>query len=445
MILLRLIYFAYGLVFFLVGFVAAIAARTFRESRIAVTRSLPWLAAFGMLVGLSEWGVIFIPLQAPGLNPAVLQALHVLHAVLLLAGHACLLVFGARLVAVWERVTFLLPVALGAGVLAFAVAVPHAFDPANWETVIYAGAGYGLGLPGAVLAARGLLHQRRAVAPFYPRSGRALLIAAWTFVLSVPIAPPTVPLPWGPARILWGMPAQVLLTAGGVVLAASLFFGLEALWVEHARRLERAERREAMLEERYRLAKRLNDGVIQDLFAAGMVMGAARTRLPEAEAGPLRAVERQLQATVEQLRTFILDLDPVDWDEPNLYVGLNRLGGDFQANALLPVAADFEPGVSLPPAVVREVYTIVHEALANIRRHARASQVALSLRRTEDGLELAVVDNGRGILPGQPRGPGLERMFRSAEAAGGILRVDPLPGGGTRVMLYLPYHHHGST
>lgn len=443
---LPVIHFGYGLVFVMMGFGATLARRTFRESRLAVTNSLPWLSAFGLLVGLAQWGVVFIPLQAVYLSATWLSGLSLLHALLLVAAHACLFMFGIRLLARFEPIRWWIPTAIAVGVAVAALTVPVDRVMQDWQFAAHVLAAYGLGLPGAILAARGLLQQRRDVAVFYPRSGRALLVAAWSFILSVPIGPLAVPVSGAAPADLWGVPVQVPLSLGGLVLAWSLLSGLEALRVENARRVERAERREAMLEERYRLAKDLKDGVIQDLFAAGMLLGAAGLDLPESDRATLRAAERQLQTVVDRLRMYVMDLDPADPADGDIYAGLHRVADEFRANTLLPVAIDLDPGLALEPPVVAAMFAIAQEALSNVRRHAQASLVAVSLVRCGDGLRLTVTDNGRGLSDRSlVRGAGLERMARSAEEIDGVLTVGPARGGGTQVVLELPDYSHGNT
>jgi len=420
------IYFISGLAFFVMGFASALAARIFRDSRLVLTRSLPWLAAFGLMVGLAEWGtacLLLAPLAAAG--PVIGLA----RALLLLTGHACLLGFGLRLVRTWESPVPILALALTVGAVALALTVP--VREAGWPLMAHAAAAFLLGLPGAALAARGLLEQRRDLAAYFPRSARDLTIAAWAFILSVPIGPLAVP----PARRLWGVPVQVPLTVGGLILAWSLFAALEALRLEQARRLERAERREVALEERYRLTKELNDGVIQDLFAAGMLIGAARFDLPTEQRPALKTAEEQLRGVVERLRAYLTD-DALP-EEANLPAAIRDLVDEFHASALIPVKVNLDESVRPDAATGRAIRIVLAEALSNVRRHAQATLVTVALQ----GDQLSVTDNGRGMTPGQPWGPGVERMYRAAEAAGVRLDVGPGPGRGTRVRLWL----HGNT
>ena len=57
-----ILYFVYGQVFFIMGLVTGLQWR--HQSQLELARALPWLAAFGITHGLTEWGYIFIPLQA---------------------------------------------------------------------------------------------------------------------------------------------------------------------------------------------------------------------------------------------------------------------------------------------------------------------------------------------------------------------------------------------
>ena len=91
----QIIYFIYGLVFFVLGLAIALQSR--HSSRLDLARSLTWLAAFGFLHAFNEWGDLFIPLQAEYLAPAFILALNYFHLLLLAASFACLFEFGAAL------------------------------------------------------------------------------------------------------------------------------------------------------------------------------------------------------------------------------------------------------------------------------------------------------------------------------------------------------------
>jgi two-component system, NarL family, sensor histidine kinase UhpB len=89
------------------------------------------------------------------------------------------------------------------------------------------------------------------------------------------------------------------------------------------------------------------------------------------------------------------------------------------------------------------VARILAEALANVEKHAAASEVSVELCGAEERLTLVVEDNGNGIPPGtSPRTGeghfGMQLMHQRALAAGGCLTVEPATPHGTRVQLELP-------
>jgi signal transduction histidine kinase len=89
------------------------------------------------------------------------------------------------------------------------------------------------------------------------------------------------------------------------------------------------------------------------------------------------------------------------------------------------------------------VLRIVQEALLNIARHARASQVSLSLKCEENALLLMIEDNGIGISStdnaNHSDGHGLMIMRERAEAVGGSLTISSASGKGTRIEAILPF------
>src|SRR5919108_5103303 len=90
-----IIYFVYGLAFFVMGLVVALQSR--QSSRLELARSLNWLAGFGILHGLNEWGDLFIPIQSTYLPTPIVNLLYIVQLVLLALSFMCLFVFGVSL------------------------------------------------------------------------------------------------------------------------------------------------------------------------------------------------------------------------------------------------------------------------------------------------------------------------------------------------------------
>jgi signal transduction histidine kinase len=102
-----------------------------------------------------------------------------------------------------------------------------------------------------------------------------------------------------------------------------------------------------------------------------------------------------------------------------------------------------EDEVAEPLKIV--IYRILQEALNNAAKHSKADTVHISLRRTEESLELAVEDNGRGFDPTSLRhrgklatGMGLGSMKERAELSGGSFAISSKKGEGTVVQASWP-------
>jgi hypothetical protein len=90
-----LVFFVYGLVFFVLGLAITLQSR--RHSRLSLARRLHWLALFGYIHGLHEWGDVFIPIQATYLPPPAINILQAVQLGLLAISFTCLFQFGVDL------------------------------------------------------------------------------------------------------------------------------------------------------------------------------------------------------------------------------------------------------------------------------------------------------------------------------------------------------------
>jgi signal transduction histidine kinase len=96
---------------------------------------------------------------------------------------------------------------------------------------------------------------------------------------------------------------------------------------------------------------------------------------------------------------------------------------------------------ALPVAEATALYRIAQEALANVYRHGRASQISLRLAFAEGSVILEVSDNGVGFASGDEQalsGRGLRNMRQRAAELGGTLDITSAPGQGTRVAVAIP-------
>lgn len=217
-----------------------------------------------------------------------------------------------------------------------------------------------------------------------------------------------------------------------------------AVAIQNARLYEEVGRL-AIIQERDRIGMDLHDGIIQSIYAAGLILESAQLHLPaEAEETAellARAVEN-LNDTIRDIRNFILDLRPRRF-EGDLEEGIGRLVREFQANTMVAVVVSIDlPGIDmLKGSTARAFFLTVQEALANIARHAKAKEVRLDLRRERANVLLVVADDGQGFDSNRRNrevGHGLSNMRSRAVSLNGSFEINSALGEGTRIELRLP-------
>jgi signal transduction histidine kinase len=176
-----------------------------------------------------------------------------------------------------------------------------------------------------------------------------------------------------------------------------------ALAEELASRLETAQiaAERAREEESQRIAADFHDGPLQSFISLQMRLEILRKLLErDSDAGmqDLKQLQALAQSQVRDLRTFLHSMRPVDIDGGNLVVTLRRTAESFQKESGIPVAfVSASTPVGLPAEVTMEVLQMLREALHNVQKHAGATRVAVSLEKTDRGLEISVDDNGHGF------------------------------------------------
>jgi signal transduction histidine kinase len=140
------------------------------------------------------------------------------------------------------------------------------------------------------------------------------------------------------------------------------------------------------------------------------------------------------------MRALIFELRPESLESEGLVAALDKQVAATRARygIKVDVTACSEPGV--PIGVKEALFRIGQEALHNTVKHARASQVQMSLAETDGRIVLQVEDDGQGFDPGGefPGHLGLRSMKERMERLGGRFSVESSPGAGTRVRAEVP-------
>ncbi len=225
-----------------------------------------------------------------------------------------------------------------------------------------------------------------------------------------------------------------------------MFATQAAIAIENAQ-LYRQTQQLAVLKERERFGMDLHDGIIQSIYAIGLMLEDGQVRLKEEPQIASDRITRAIQGlndVIRDIRNYILDLRPQRLQGRDLKRGLEELARDLRANSFLTVnlALDSQDLAALTAEQTVQTLHVAQEALTNIRKHARASVVDVRLRANAERVELTIEDDGVGfnLVEGErTKGHGLHNMRERARALRGTLRVESRKRGGTRLTLHVPW------
>jgi signal transduction histidine kinase len=221
----------------------------------------------------------------------------------------------------------------------------------------------------------------------------------------------------------------------------------------HAQELERtqAERqRDAVAQERARIARELHDIIAHSVSVMTIQAGAVEEVLdrdPEqarTAAAAIRQTGRQALLDLRRLLGLLREHDAVNElsPQPGLADLDTLLSQVRSAGIAVDLTVDGTPR-SLPPAADLSAFRVVQEALTNTLKHATASRASVGVRYLPDAVDIEVVDNGVGVN-GEGGGHGLIGMRERITLYGGKLEYGRHGGGGFRVHALLPVDGEGA-
>ena len=196
-------------------------------------------------------------------------------------------------------------------------------------------------------------------------------------------------------------------------------------------------------DERRRVAEGIHDDSIQVIAAMGMRLQLLRRTLRDPDQlGMLADAELAVQVSISRLRQLVFDLHPPGLEQEGLSVALAIALDMAGADAAATYRLDDRLPARLPLEISVNLFRIAQEALANVREHAQASSVIVTLLERDGGYAMRIADDGCGFEPeptarGVP-GAGFASMRARADLSGGCLRVETAVGEGTTVEAWLP-------
>ncbi len=449
------ILFAYGLVFFTLGLTILIRIR--QSSRLELARSLKWMAAFGILHGLNEWGDLFIPLQAVYLSPLVMRGLYIGQLIILTLSFAALFEFGVTVLNSIGQAKYLKGFAgmltAGWAIGSFILFIVEGESHQEWQYISIALSRYFIGFPGGILAAYGLrAYTIRRIDPLnVPQIAKTFQIAGYFIALYAVLGgliPP--PVSFFPGNILnsntftqaTGIPPWVFRTMVAAIITIAITRALEIFELETDRRIEELEQQQIVATERERYARELHDGTIQKVYTAGLLVESA-SRIADPKTEISKRLERAvgiLNDTIADLRQNLVELHAhTPTETESLTSLLHKLADNPHYNTLIDIQLDLllPSSKQLSSRRKNHVVAIVAEALANAVRHAQAQKVLIAAKDLGKNLQITIRDNGTGLPKDLKAGYGLSNMRDRTRLLNGA--IDCKNEQGANITITIPW------
>ena len=232
-----------------------------------------------------------------------------------------------------------------------------------------------------------------------------------------------------------------LLAAGALGGTGIAAYRRRIAGVERARAAQEAFSRELIAsqeQERVRIASELHDSLGQSLIVIGNWAAPGTSVVPPAAPGreELAEIQQAAQRAVDEVRGIAHALGTHDLEQLGLADSLEEMIERLRRSAPFEIVASLDRrDRPLPRDAETSLYRVAQEALNNVSRHAGASQVTVTLRRSPAGtVTLTIGDNGRGFDHDAVRGGfGLKDMAERVRLFAGEFALRSSPGGGTMV------------
>jgi NarL family two-component system sensor histidine kinase LiaS len=199
----------------------------------------------------------------------------------------------------------------------------------------------------------------------------------------------------------------------------------------------------AALEERNRLARDLHDSVKQQVFATAMQVGSARALLdedPGVVKDHLNAAQELARQAQAELNAILRELRPMTLKDKGLVQAFKESLDDWSRVNDIEIEVRINGEFPLSLGIEQALFRVSQEALSNIARHSQASHVEVELVVEKDQVVMNISDDGIGfdVAAVGGMGVGLHSMRERVEAWSGSMRVESMPGQGTRLTAQIP-------
>jgi signal transduction histidine kinase len=201
-------------------------------------------------------------------------------------------------------------------------------------------------------------------------------------------------------------------------------------------------------EERKAIARELHDQIMQDLLSYNYQLeDVENLTYDESLRMELVIIRHGIREVVSNLRQMCSDLRPPTIDSHGLAAAIRSLTHQWSKQTGIPVQLEIDPDLGrLPETIELSVFRIIQEGLSNVRKHANASLVILSMQRTPTAsLLVQMIDNGKGIKKpinlatlSEEKHFGLVGISERVSLLGGSMQVKTASTAGLALQIEIP-------
>jgi PAS domain S-box-containing protein len=205
----------------------------------------------------------------------------------------------------------------------------------------------------------------------------------------------------------------------------------------------------AQEEERKRIARELHDDIAQSILLLSrrldILISTGAHKPPKASIGELEHIQSIANEAYKSLQRYARDLRPSILDQMGLVAALNWLAEELGKELGIKTTVKADKLPSLPSETELAMFRIAQEALNNVRKHAQASKINITVKADSNNVKMTITDNGKGFSAPRLTGDlaregklGILGMEERARLIGGNLQIKSEPGKGTTVLAKAP-------
>jgi signal transduction histidine kinase len=247
---------------------------------------------------------------------------------------------------------------------------------------------------------------------------------------------------------LFGLPIDYIRSISGIIVAYSTVIILEIFYLDHFQKAEVAEKEATIFAERERISHDIHDGTMQALYGIGLRLQYIDSLLKSENNNvvkeQLRYAMQKLNETSQEIRGYITNLRP-HRENVIMLKEIEDVTRDFISETNIPVRFNFEQvneNIIIKEEIIIQVVFIIKEILNNVRKHASATLVLLTIVLASNKIEISIEDDGLGFAYNeegiQSKGIGLNSINKRVSDLNGKLSITSRIDAGTRVFLEIP-------